>query len=110
MNAGELDREVVIVKRVAGARDAGGHPTISWNDLAPIWAKRTDVSDGERLRAQGLGATLNARFLVRVEDAGAINAQDRIRDVAANETFDLVGVKRLGVDGLELTAARAADG
>jgi head-tail adaptor len=110
IRAGELDRQVTIVRRVAGPRDAGGAPTIVWTDQDPIWAKRTDVSDGERFRSQGVAATLKARFTVRAEDGDGVGAKDRIRDEDAGETFDVVGVKRLGFEALEITAGTEADG
>lgn len=106
--AGELDRLVTISRRTSGARDAGGAPAITWTAQTSIWAKRTDVRDGERNTAGGVAATLRARFLVRTEDAEGVTALDRIRDDDAAETFEVVGVKRLGFEALEITAGVAA--
>lgn len=109
--AGRFDRLVMIVLRSSGARDGGGHPTDSYADREPaIYAERTDVSDGERMRGDGVAATLRARFMVRTEDAEGVSALDRIRDLDADETFDVVGVKRIGFDYLEITAGAQADG
>lgn len=111
IRAGDLDRELTVVKKVAGPRDAGGAPTTVWTDQTPsLWAKRTDVSDGERMRAQGVSATLRARFVVRTEDGEAITTLDRIRDEDAAETFDVIGIKRIGFEALEITAGAQADG
>lgn len=111
VRAGELDRQVTIVSRVAGARDAGGAPTKTWTDRTPpLWAKRTDVRDGERLGRDGVAATLTARFLIRDEDAGDVGVQDRIRDDDAGETFQIVGVKRIGFALREITAGAAVGG
>lgn len=111
VRAGELDRLVTVVKLVAGARDAGGTPVKTPTDRVPsIWAKRTDVSDGERMKAQGVSASLRARFRVRSEDGADITTQDRIRDEDAGETFDVVGVKRVDFEILEITAGARADG
>lgn len=109
--AGRLDRLVMIVSRSSGARDASGAPTYSYADREPaIYAMRTDVSDGERMRGDGVAATLRARFKVRAEDAEGVSALDRIRDIDADETFDVVGWKRLDFDFLEITAGMQADG
>jgi len=110
IRAGDLDRLVTVLSKTNGARDAGGAPTVTWTDQPSIWAKRTDVSDGERMRSGGVSATLRARFMVRVEDAEGVTALDRIRDEDAGETFDVIGVKRIGFEALEITAGAQADG
>lgn len=111
VRAGELNRQVTIVKRTEGARDAGGAPAITWVDQTPsLWAKRTDISDAERLRGGGVTATLRARFVVRAEDAGDVKAKDRIRDEDFGETFEIIGAKRLDSEWREITAGAQANG
>lgn len=62
--AGELDRRITFylpkaeddcLSRVQGASDLIGQR----------WAKKTDISDGERIRAAQQGQELTTRFLVR---------------------------------------------
>lgn len=110
VRAGDLNRLVTISRRVSGTRDAGGAPIVTYTEQSAIWAKRTDISDGERLRAQGVAATNRARFLVRTEDAEGVTALDRIRDDDAGETFDVTNVKRVSFEALEITAGSQADG
>lgn len=110
LRAGELDRLVTILRRTTGARDASGAPTVTWSEQPTIHAARKDVSDGERMQADGVSSHLRARFLVRTEDGEGVSALDRIRDEDASETFEVVGVKRMGFEALEITAGLQADG
>ncbi|MBX3482534.1 head-tail adaptor protein [Phenylobacterium sp.] len=109
ISAGDLTRAVTILKHTPGAKDAGGHPTVTYPPQAPsLFAKRTDVRDGEKLGRDGVAATLTTRFILRTEDAGDVNERDRIRDDDFDETFEIVGVKRLGPEWREITCGKAA--
>ncbi|KQI66964.1 phage head-tail adapter protein [Loktanella sp. 3ANDIMAR09] len=59
---------------------------------APVWADRSDVSDGERWVAQQVAASITSRFTVRRSAFTAgITAADRLR--CDGLTFDIAGVK-----------------
>jgi len=86
----------------------------TWTMVGKRWAERLDASDGERLRAAEVGATITTRFRVlRDSLTRTITPKDRIvmRDsVGGDRVFDISGVKDLnGGEGLEITAAARTD-
>jgi SPP1 family predicted phage head-tail adaptor len=79
------------------------------NHGVPIWASKTDVSDGERLRADQMSASLTSRFVVRWSPFTAgLTAKDRI--AYGDDTFEIFGIKEIGRrEGLEITAGVRVD-
>lgn len=62
--AGALDRKVQFMR--ATPQDDGFTVRDVWAALdAPVWASRTDISDGERWRAAEVQAAVTTRFVVR---------------------------------------------
>lgn len=109
MEAGKLDRRVQFQRSTL--TDNGLEDVQTWADHGlPVWASKTDVSDGERLRADQVSANLTARFVVRWSSFTAdLTAKDRI--IYAGETFDIFGIKGIGRrEGLEITAGARVDG
>ena len=78
IDAGELDRRISILR--ASKSDDGFSSDV--RDFAPVdkrWAKKTDVSDGERVAASAQGQALTTRFLVRWDSlTTTITGADRI--------------------------------
>lgn len=74
-----------------------------------VWAKRTDISDGERWRAGEVQAHVTARFVVRSSAfTRGITPKDRL--TCDGRDYDIVGIKEIGrLDRLEITAAARAD-
>jgi len=64
MRIGELDRRVTFQRAQETMNDLN-EPELSWSDLATVWARRRDLSDGEKEAAGQLGALLISRFVVR---------------------------------------------
>lgn len=62
--AGNLDRRITI-QRATTINNEFNEPIETWADLATVWARRRDVSDGEKERSGQVGATLMSRFTVR---------------------------------------------
>lgn len=109
MDAGNLDRRIQFQR--ATLTDNGFEQVEAFaNHGSPIWASKTDVSDGERLRADQVSANLTARFVVRWSSFTAdLTPKDRI--TYAGETFDILGIKEIGRrEGLEITAGAKVDG
>lgn len=78
LRAGDLDRRVAILRTAKiddGTATVDGPPTvIGWR-----WAQKTDVSDGERVRAGQQGQDITTRFVVRWDALTAtITAKDYI--------------------------------
>lgn len=108
---GSLDRRITIQRSTSGARDGYGQPAITWADLATVWARRMDVSDGEKVTAGQRESARLSRFVVRSSTTTkAVTAKDRLSYDGA--TWNVLGIKETG-DGrnryLELTAVRESD-
>lgn len=94
ITAGKLDQRITLLI-----------PTVSYNSFneevrsyapfATVWAAKHDVSTGESMRAQQLGAQLSARFTVRYSsDTSRVDAQFRIRH--GTKDYEITGIRALG--------------
>ncbi len=75
-------------------------------EIGKRWAKKTDVSDGERLAAAAHQQTVTARFLVRYDELTAtLHADDQID--CEGLRYEITGTKeaRGRRVGIEITAA-----
>lgn len=108
MRAGELDRSLILIRRDVGS-NALGEPTETFTVFATARASKTDISDGEKVRAQQVGAEITARFQVYWSPNWAtLNPKDRL--ICDGREYDVVGVKEIGRrDGIEITACARAD-
>jgi len=108
MRSEKLDRRIAI-ERYSVTYNDDNEPTEAWASLATVWASVQYASDGEKVRAAEVGATISVRFQIRYDSTWAdVNAKDRV--IYEGKTFDIVGVKELGRrEGLEISAAAAAD-
>lgn len=106
--AGDLDRRVQF--RRATLVDDGFQEVETWdNHGSPVWASKTDVSDGERWRAGEVGASITSRFVVRSSTFSRdLTPKDRL--VCEGREYDITGIKEIGRrDRLEITASARAD-
>lgn len=108
MEAGKLDRRITLL-RYGETLDEWNQPTDGWTNLGKRWASKQDVSDGEKLRAAQIGATVTTRFQVRWDSlTKTLTAADRIEYDGV--TYAISGTKELGRrEGIEITAARPND-
>lgn len=108
MDAGELDRRITIRRSTETANELN-EPIFAWSDLMTVWAAYEPVSDGERMRAQQVGAWLSARFRIRwSRQAATIDGRDQV--VFDGRTFGILGVKEIGRrEGLEISASSEAE-
>ena len=109
MNAGNLDRLVQFQR--ATLTDDGFSMVETWADHGdPVWAKKTDLSDGERMRATEVSASITTRFLVRWSDfTYGLTPKDRL--ISESRTYNIFGIKE-GTgrrQWLEVTAAARVD-
>lgn len=104
MKAGDLDRRVTFLRATTAPNDLN-ELIETWAPLATVWAGVTPASDGERLRAQQVGAYITARFLIRYSAlAATITALDRI--LYEGRIYGISGKKEIGRrEGFEVTAA-----
>lgn len=105
MNAGVLNRRIVIERQTTGRDDYGGVTQGTWETLATVWARRSDASDAETFAAGEKSATRKTRWLVRSSTVSlTFNAKDRLVYKSAN--YEIIGIKEATRDGrafLEIT-------
>jgi len=108
VQAGDLDRRIDI-QQAATSKNSLNESIPTWISLGTVWAMKTDVSDGERMRAAETSAQITTRFLIRWSVAmSAINPKDRV--VFNDRTYDIFFVKEVGRrEGIEISAAARAD-
>lgn len=108
MEAGRLDRRISI-ERLSTTYNAHNEPVTAWAELAKRWASKKDVSDGEKIRAAEVGATVTTRFQVRWDSVTeTLTAADRI--VYDGQVYEIEGTKELERrEGIEITASRQND-
>ena len=106
--AGALNRRIEL-RRAILTPDELNSPVSTWVTFARVWASFEPVSDGERVRAQQMGAMITARFRIRwSSDVSDLNAKDQVR--FDDRLFAISAVKELGFrEGLEITASAADD-
>ena len=106
--AGKLDRRIQFRRYTES--DDGFQMVKTWADHGtPVSAHKQDISDGERMRADAVSATLTARFEVRSSIfSRALTAKDAL--TYNGVTFAIYGIKELGRNNrLEITAGSEGD-
>lgn len=107
--AGDLDRRITIM-RAASEDDGLSSIPGAMAPLAQRWAKKTDASDGERMRASEQGQEITSRFLVRDDSVTrTITGKDML--VCEGRTYAVSGTKEYGGRriGIEITAIARPD-
>ena len=109
MEAGKLDRWLVVERYTATTDPGSGEEVKTWSTFATLRASKRDVSDSERVASAEVAAEISARFQVRWSTSwSTINPKDRL--TCEGRTYDIVGVKELGRrEGLEISAKARAD-
>lgn len=64
MNAGRLNRRITIQSKTV-TRDAYGGESISWTDVATVWAAVLPIRGREYVAIREAGAELTTRFVIR---------------------------------------------
>jgi len=106
--AGKLDRRVQFERFTL--TDDGFGQVEAWADHGtPVAASKTDVSDGEKMRAGEVSASLTSRFEIRSSAfTRALTPKDALS--YNGETFQIFGIKEIGRNQrLEITAGARVD-
>ena len=104
IDARELDRRLKLFRRPVsddGFSSAPADPQL----IKEVWAKKTDIRDGERLAAAQQGQTITSRFLVRYSPLTAsLEESDQVE--CENVRYEVQGTKeaRGRKVGIEITA------
>lgn len=108
MKAGALDRRVTF-RRATATENEFNEDVEAWVFLGAVWASKADVSDGERVRASQVGASITTRFQVRHSAVTAgLTPSDQLFCEA--RLYEIAAIKELGRRvGLEITAKALAD-
>jgi SPP1 family predicted phage head-tail adaptor len=108
MQSAQLDRKITL-QRKNWSQDPYGAPVETWVVLASVWSAKRDISDGERVAAAEVSASITTRFVIRYDSSWAdLNPKDRI--AFDGRVYDIWGVKEIGRrEGFEITAAARDD-
>lgn len=114
MEAGRLDRRITLY-RPDFTRDAMNQLVADWVPVATISTRKLDISDGEKLRAQQVGAAVTSRFHIRrASEWAAIDPTWQLDH--EGQRFQITGLKELLSHGdhgrrvgHEITAVAQAD-
>jgi len=107
--AGDLDRRVQF-RRSRLVDDGVSKSPVFADHGTPVWAKKRDLSDGERWRASEVQANVTTRFVVRWSGFTAgLTPKDRL--VCEGRDYEITGIKE--IEGrrtwLEITTAARID-
>jgi SPP1 family predicted phage head-tail adaptor len=110
--AGALDRRVTLSQPgAATGANALNEPVLAAPTVTTVWARRQDVSDGERLAAGQVGAHRMTRFVVRSTTATrAVTPRAVLKH--EGKTYNILGIKETAEGRarfLEITAVMDAD-
>lgn len=110
LRAGDLNRRITI-ERFTSTQDSGsGEEVRTWFTHATVWASKWDVSDGERIAAAEVQASITTRFVIRFSSqVSDVNPKDRI--AFEGRSYAIEAVKEIGRrEGIEISASARADG
>lgn len=111
LNAGSLNRQVQVRRFGAVGLDEVGKAEGAWQNLGtPLFARRNDVSDGERQLAERWENLLVARFVVRATSfSKGIKRSDRLRH--DGKIWEIDGIKEMPGSRhfLEITATTGVE-
>ena len=110
---GELDKRITFWRSASvddGTATVPGVPT----PIGSRWAKKTDVSDAERVRAAAQSEEITSRFLVRADAlTRTISGKDVLiyRSIGGDVRYEITGAKESleREDGLEISAVARPD-
>lgn len=92
ITAQELDRSISVERSTETENDFN-EPVVTWSVVVRVRAKRRDASDGEKVSAGQLGATLMTRFVIRsTVTTRNVLPTDRIRH--DDRLWNIIGIKQ----------------
>lgn len=108
LRAGQLNRRLSL-SRPTLTPNGFGEEVETLTEVATVWASYEPLSDAEQRRAAEVGATMTARFQIRLSSQVA-DCDPTWRATFNGRPFDIVGVKEIGLrEGLEISAVARAE-
>lgn len=89
---GKRDRRITFQRRTVTRDTNTGRDTITWPDVATVWASKTELTGRELLLAQQMVATAEVRFNIRWRSD--LLASDRIS--CEGKTYDIQHLAEIG--------------
>lgn len=89
---GKRDRRITFQRRTVTRDDSTGRDTVTWPDVATVWASKRELVGRELLLAQQIVPTAEVRFNIRWRSD--LLTTDRI--VCAGVTYDIQHMAELG--------------
>ena len=100
MQAGKLDRRIVIQSRSL-AQDGAGQPVETWATLCTVWANVEHLRGSEPFQGEQFNAQRKTTFKVRWRD----DIDETMQVVFDDDTYRVQSVVEIGRrEGLEITA------
>lgn len=108
MNSRTRDRRVTI-RRAAVTKDEFNAKVETWADLVTVSASKEDVKDGERVRAQQVGASITTRFEAAWSSVlSTVDPRDQV--LCEGRLYQVVAAKEIGRKrGIEISAIALAE-
>lgn len=88
INAGRMDQRITLQRAGSPARDAVGQKTVSWADLATVWAAATTKKGREFFAADAATAEASVVFRIRYR-ADLLLDSAALRVVWKGRTYDV---------------------
>lgn len=108
LRAGNLNRRLTLLRPTL-APNGFGESVETFAATATVWASYEPLSDAEQRRAAEVGATMTARFQIRLSSQ-VVDCDPTWRATCDGRSFDIVGVKEIGLrEGLEISAVARAE-
>lgn len=111
LNAGDLDREVVI-QQLTESAGSSGFPVESWSALDTVWMEKMEVRGSERFRAAQLSAPIETRWQMQYRDdmdPDLVDVPKKRRLLYQGRSYDITSATEIGrQEGIELMTLAAS--
>lgn len=112
LNAGCLDREVVI-QQLTESAGTSGFPVESWSTLDTVWMEKMAVTGSERFRAAQLSAPIQTRWQLHYRadmDPDLVDVPKSRRLLYLGRVYDITSAEEIGrQEGIELMTLASSE-
>jgi len=101
LNAGRLRHRLVIQRRVETQNSSTGYMTVTWQDVATVWAAIEPLSVKELLSAQIEDSKITSKVIIRYRSDIALDNTYRLYHAHKNTYYNIEGFLTDKESGLE---------